>query len=60
MKKHVYSMISDIKICWADLTEWEQEFIEDIEERLDGRENPARHLTEQQQEKLEEIWYERT
>lgn len=58
--KHVYSMIADIKICWTDLTEWEQEFIEDIEERLDGREDPTRYLTTQQQEKLEEIWYERT
>jgi len=50
-------MVDDIRsaegcVNGIELTQWEEEFMESIEERLDER----RRITEKQLKKLEDIW----
>jgi hypothetical protein len=52
-----WTMVEDIRsaegcVNGIELNQWEEEFMESIEERL----NAGRSLSEKQREKLQEIW----
>lgn len=50
------TLVADLLARFAKLTDWEQSFVTDLQERLEG----GRDLTERQRETLEKIWEERT
>lgn len=50
------TLVNDLLARFAKLTEWEQGFVTDLQERLED----GRDLTARQRETLEKIWEERT
>lgn len=50
------TLINDLLARFAKLTEWEQQFVTDLQERIER----GRTLSERQRAKLESIWEERT